>query len=376
MTKQFNPFETDWISPPGDTIADMLEELGWTQADFALRMGYSEKHVNQLIKGKAPITAETAFKLERVLGSSVSFWLKRETTYREKLIREIEEETCSKWGDWLEQLPVKELMDSGSITKRRYDSKNKPNLVRDLLRFLGVASPDEWNNFCVKMDSHFRRTREEQSNTQAIAVWLRLGEKKAAHLQVSSYNKSKFKKNLDEIRKLTVLPPEEFQQKLCALCVDAGVTLVLVPAIKNAHVSGVARWLSPQRPLIQLSLYGKANDRFWFTFFHEAAHILLHDKKQIFLDDLTGTESTKTIEREANDWARDFLIPPKDYEEQQKFLVDEGKITHFAENLGIHAGIVVGRLQYDEKLDYRSQLNRLKSRFDTDKEGNLISKQG
>lgn len=374
MAKQFNPFETDWISPPGDTIADMLEERGWTQADFALRMGYSEKHVNQLIKGKAPITPETAFKLERVLGSSVSFWLKREATYREKLIREIEEETCSQWIDWLDKLPVKDLMNAGCISKRRYDNKNKPSLVRDLLSFFGVASPEEWERFYLKMDSHFRRTRENQSNMQAIAAWLRLGERRASNIQGSSYSKSKFKKNLAEIRQLTVLPPEEFQQQLYALCADAGVTLVLVPAIKNAHVSGVARWLSPQRPLIQLSLYGKANDRFWFTFFHEAAHILLHDKKQIFLDDLRGTESTKTIEREANDWARDFLIPPDDYEEQRRFLADEGAITYFAEKMGIHAGIVVGRLQYDEQLDYR-QLNYLKCRFDTDEEGNLISKQ-
>ena len=74
------------------------------------------------------------------------------------------------------------------------------------------------------------------------------------------------------------------------LLLEAGVLLVLVPAIPRAHVSGVARWLSPVRPLIQLSLYGKTNDKFWFSFFHEAAHILLHasskeDKKSIFLDD-------------------------------------------------------------------------------------------
>lgn len=85
MTEVLQTFTPDWISPPGETIAELIEEREWTQLDLANRLGYSKKHVNQLICGKAPITAETATKLESVLGSSVSFWLRREAQYRAKL---------------------------------------------------------------------------------------------------------------------------------------------------------------------------------------------------------------------------------------------------------------------------------------------------
>ena len=85
MTEMIHPFTPDWISPPGDTIADLLEERDWTQAQFAERLGYTTKHVSQLVNGKAPITEETAIKLERVLGSTTGFWLNREAQYREQL---------------------------------------------------------------------------------------------------------------------------------------------------------------------------------------------------------------------------------------------------------------------------------------------------
>jgi len=77
MTDLNAPFAPDWVSPPGDTIADVLEERGWTQAELARRLGYTEKHVSRLINGKAVITEDTASRLECVLGSTAGFWLRK-----------------------------------------------------------------------------------------------------------------------------------------------------------------------------------------------------------------------------------------------------------------------------------------------------------
>ncbi|NET07844.1 MAG: HigA family addiction module antidote protein [Merismopedia sp. SIO2A8] len=87
MTKPIRPFIPDWVSPPGDTIADLLEERNWTQAQLAERLGYTTKHINQLINGKAPIGDKTAIKLELVLGSTAGFWLNREAQYRAQLAK-------------------------------------------------------------------------------------------------------------------------------------------------------------------------------------------------------------------------------------------------------------------------------------------------
>ena len=109
--------------------------------------------------------------------------------------------------------------------------------------------------------------------------------------------------------------------------------------------------------MIQLSLYGKLNDRFWFSFFHEAAHLLLHasnkeEKSSIFLDDLGATYADDPKEHEANEWARDWLIPPEDAQ-ALRWLNRKEEIIDFADRLNIHPGIVVGRLQHEGIIDYR-----------------------
>lgn len=363
MTDTNAPFAPDWVSPPGDTILDLIEERGWTQAELADRLGYSRKHVNQLVKGTASLTEDAAVRLDRVLGGSVSFWLTREAQYRARCARREAKDRYAGWVSWLDNLPVRELMNAGAIPKRRIDSKSKPGLVEDCLRFFGIASPDEWQARCLTMEGAFRKSRVQKCDAGAISVWLRLGEKKAEGLHNRTYDSSFFEKSLYEIRSLTTKPPEEFEPYIRNLLDRAGVGFVLVPAIPRARVSGAARWLGRGHPLIQLSLYGKTNDRFWFTFFHEAAHILLHgeDRKAVWLDD-SGGGKIDTAETEADAWASDMLIPSC-YMAEICGLAGKASVLAFAKKINIHPGIVVGRLQHEKLLDYR-HMNDLKVRFE------------
>ena len=223
-------------------------------------------------------------------------------------------------------------------------------------RFYAAANIWGWN-------ATFAGVARNQCDIGAISAWLRLGEREAEKLNTRSYDRSGFEAALDEIRALTVEPPEVFEPRVRALLRRAGVGFVLVPAIPRARVSGVARWLSPQHPLIQLSLYGKTNDKFWFTFFHEAAHILLHagDKKSVWLDDAAAGQVTESAEREANAWAADKLIPPR-YVPDFVSLYDTASVYVFASKVGIHPGIVVGRLQHDRLIPFE-RMNDLKATF-------------
>jgi HTH-type transcriptional regulator / antitoxin HigA len=375
MVDTLQSFNPDWASPPGDTIADLLEERDWTQAQLAERLGYTTKHVSQLINGKAPVTEETALKLERVLGTSAASWLNREAQYRTQLAKLEEQSLLSAWVSWLDELPVKELMHQGIIPNCRLDAKNKPGVVKELLSFFGVASPDDWRTHYVGMNACFRKARPDQCDTGAISAWLRLGEMVAEQQShPCRYNKVKFQRVVKKIRDLTVLSPAEFMPQMQQLCREAGVVLVFVPSIPKAKTSGVARWLNAHKPLIQLSLYGKSNDKFWFNFFHEVAHVLLHDtpeqKKSIFLDDgIVGAVEESQQEAEANQWAREFLIPSK-YDAVLPSLKSKDAVAAFAKDLGIHPAIVVGRLQYEGAIpmnwmnDLKESLNLMPKQSD------------
>lgn len=367
MTNSGVPFRPDWVSPPGETILDLIEEREWSQAELAQRLGYTTKHLNQLIKGKAALTEDAALRLERVLGSTANFWLNREAKYREHLARIEAQERHKSWISWLDKLPMDELKKAEVIPNERITAKSKADLVEPLLRFFCVASPEQWEQrYNTGMELAFRRTRATQSDIGAISSWLRLGEIEAEKIDGPNYNRAKFEKALKSIRNLTTKPPEQFEPELRRLCLEAGVAFVLVPSIPKAHVSGVARWLNAHRPLIQLSLYGKTNDRFWFTFFHEAAHILLHsedsgEKKAIYLDDLNADNQDSKEEQEANQWAREFLIPTI-YNKQLPELRSNDSVISFAQAISIHPGIVVGRLQHDGII-LPSWLNGLKVSF-------------
>ncbi len=159
---------------------------------------------------------------------------------------------------------------------------------------------------------------------------------------------------------MTVQPPESFVSELKDRCAETGVVFTLVPELPRSRASGATMWLAPDRALIQLSLRYKTDDHLWFTFFHEAAHVLLHQKRIIFLE---GSGQSGKEEAEANRWAADFLIPPAEYETlKAKQVYSKDFIRSFATKLGISPGIVVGRLQHDQLLP-PTHCNGLKRRF-------------
>lgn len=368
MTDSYTTFTPDWIEKPGSTILDIIEERGWSQAELAKRLGYTEKHVSQLINGRIYISHEAARRLSRVLGSSVDFWLKLEANYQKELAR-LQPRFPEDWLSWVKGFPIEKLSKIQAINISSFSENNNPEICQALLNFFSVASPGQWRDYYGKLTASFRRTKEEKANDKSIATWLRLGEieiEKIDSTKFKKYNNKNLQNKLEELRSLTVLSQNEFIPRLVNILAEIGIRFVIVESIPGAHVSGVLRWLSPTKPFIQLSLYGKSNDKFWFNFFHEIGHLVLHSKnkdtRSIFLDDLSLTHDKDSFEIEANQWAKDLLIPCK-YNEKLKTLKTENDIIDFAHQIKLHPGIIVGRLQH-EKIIHYSKYNNLKINLD------------
>jgi HTH-type transcriptional regulator/antitoxin HigA len=193
-----------------------------------------------------------------------------------------------------------------------------------------------------------------------------VGELEAAAIECKAYNSDRFVRALRKARALTNEDPQVWQPQVTNALADAGVALVIVDTFEGARAHGATRWLSPHKALIQLSLRYHWEDVFWFSFFHEAAHILLHRKKGIFVDGLKLARSNALkddvrLEDEANRWAAHFLIPPE-YDDRLRSL-RRSEIPEFADELGIAPAIVVGRLQreglihFSESKKWKRQLH-------------------
>jgi HTH-type transcriptional regulator/antitoxin HigA len=331
------------LSPPGDTIQEHIDFIGMSQAELAERMGRPKEKINDIIKGREPITTATAFQLEKVLGIPASFWLNRENTYRKELYELDQQQVFENEIDWLREFPVNEMRKLGWLPH----TTQKHVLVDSLLKFFSVASRDEWKR--IYMDKEvsvaFRISLAHTQSPHAISAWLRKGEIQAEEIDISDFDKKKFKEALTDIKELAFLMPENFIQQLQRICATCGVALVFTPRLPKAPISGATRWYH-DKPIIQLSGRSKTNDHFWFTFFHEAAHIFLHGKKDIFLENVEGTEIDHEKEEEANAFAEKTLLTEN---ELHKIIstgpLTENRIQEFAKEFRTPTGVIVGRLQ-------------------------------
>lgn len=329
-----------------------------SQADLASRLERPKKLVNEIVQGKAAITADTAIQLERVLGLKAQFWLNLELNYREALARQRDREALGREVDWLNTLPLNSLLDKGLVTKHR----DPIDQLRAVLEFFGCASPSAVDTYCADLQVSFRKSTNIDSDPMATAVWLRHGEILGHEIDCKPYDKAKFRDALQKIRLLTPKEPQQFYPDARRLCSECGVAFVIVPEIPGCRANGAARWLSKDKAIIQLSLRYNWSDIFWFSFFHEAGHILLHNKKKaVFLDEEYAEDAD---EQEANGFAAEQLIPITAWVGfRQRRAFGREPVERFAEEQGIHPGIVVGRLQHEGLIRHGHVLNHVKTRF-------------
>ena len=223
-----------------------------------------------------------------------------------------------------------------------------------MLRFFGVGSPGSWENIYLHQELKvaFRISLAHTKEPHAISAWLRKGELQAQAITCQSYSEKAFKAALPMIKKIMATHPADWFQQLKQLCADAGVKVVYTPCINKAPINGCTRWLN-DTPLIQLSGRHKRNDIFWFTFFHEAGHILLHGKKDIFLESEEDMINNKAQEQEADDFAETWTFSRK---EEQEFLksgiITEDNIIQCAHRYSTHPALIVGRLQRNQLMSY------------------------
>lgn len=357
MATAANQFQPDYAVPPGWILEERLDVHGMSQAEFARRCGRSAKLISEIIAGKAPLEPETAIQFEKVLGVDASLWLSIESDYQLHRAREADARNAAEAVAWSKSFPINDLVKRGCFPK----PASPVDAVSKLLGFFGVGSLDAWNSQYAVAKVAYRHSPAFQSDEVALATWLRLGELDAEGQQCPDFNESIFKHSLKEIRALTREPVERSIPRTRELCNQAGVALALVPPLAKTALSGAAWWISPRKAVIQLSARHKSDDHLWFSFFHEAAHILLHSKKSVFVDDKSRDGNEE--EAEADSWACNTLVPEKAWRE---FIAtrprSERAVIEFADHQGIAPGIIVGMLQHNGLLAW-THLNGLKRRL-------------
>jgi HTH-type transcriptional regulator / antitoxin HigA len=353
-------FQPNWFSKPGDTLSALMNRRELSPTTLAQRMGHDAALVRGLLAGAVAIDDKIAVLLSRSVGGSPAFWIARQAQFDQNLDRTARAVPADEVRSWLRLLPIKEMVEAGWIAA----SPEPDAVAKSSLSYFDVIDPDEWRQRYTAFENvfSFKTSPSFESKLGALSAWLRQGEIQAAAIPCTTWDADRFRAGLSNIRVLTkAKDPAYFVPRLRTMCAELGVAVVFVRSPSGCRASGATRFLSSERAMLILSFRHLSDDHFWFTFFHEAGHLLLHGEESTFVDGEVADQTEKELE--ANAFSAGVLVPIEKVGELMNLRPRSQDVIRFAVSIGVSPGIIVGQLQHFGVIG-PSQLNRLKRRYD------------
>jgi len=346
----------DWFSPPGATIHAVMKSRAVCLDDLSEFLGWERGDTKQLVDGFRSIDDEIAYKLSEFFGGSKGFWLKRQSDFDSDLRRCMDAIDHEQANQLVARLPISDMRKFGWIPQ-------KGSKLQSVLQFFDVQGLAHWKRRYAAQASAvaFRQSETLAINLDSTLVWLRQAERKAYEVRTADWNKKLLVELLPELRTLVKKKkPASFFPELQRICARAGVALVYVPTPKGCRASGATQFLSASKALIVMSFRYRSDDHFWFTFFHEIGHLVLHDERALFVED----ESSVTMreEQEANAFSRNVLLSDEQYAEMLEVSGNAKSIIKFAVKANLAPGVIVGQMQHADIIR-KNQMNSLKRRY-------------
>lgn len=357
--------ETTVAFHPGYYVKEYLSETGMNQHELAKRLNTTEKTVSELVNGKIDLNNNLINGLSLVLGTSKSLWENLDKAYqRDKL--KIREQNMLKKERAIESEIDYSYWEKMNLVKSTRITNER---INELRKYLKVSSLKvlENKNFLVQYKTAVKNVTDK--NIINSNAWIQTALNIGVSREVDSINLTYLKKSLRDIRDMTTEEPKLFMPKLRCIFKKSGIVFVILPNLKNCGVNGAVKWLGKDKVLLALNDRRKYADVFWFALFHEIKHVFQKKTAHMIvsIDNMTDVASNlklSKLEDEADDFAKNELINKNDYHQfVNNHDFSDSAIQNFATRIGIHPGIVVGRLQRERLIPYH-YLNQLKVKYE------------
>ena len=346
---------------PGYYIADIIEDMEISQAEFATRMGTTAKTLSQLLNGQVGISNDLAKKLSVMTGTSINLWQNLQNEYDKKIIEIQQSKDFEEQKSIAKEIDYKYFVEVAGLPPTKDMKERVVNLCKALmisdLRIL--LKPD----FLVNCrSSSLNKTEKNIINSKA---WVQVAVNIAKDKETKAFNAAKLKDYLPELREMTVKKPDEFLSRMNDIFAECGVAFVMLPHLKNSGINGAVKWIKADKVMLAMNDRGLDADKFWFSLFHEIRHVLQQKVKTVFISSTIEemVDLDRKLEMDADEFARNYLIPLKAYKRfsPNKYTSD-AEIIAFAESIGVHPGIVAGRLQHDHIIE-QNRCSKLKEKY-------------
>ncbi|MGI6787235.1 MAG: HigA family addiction module antitoxin [Acholeplasmataceae bacterium] len=335
---------------PGDTLLEAIQDRNITQKELAIRTGYTEKHISTVISGQKSISAEFAKSLEYALNISASFWRNLQTNYDLEVVDFNEKHNITEQERKIarEIKPTIELL----IGKSLKADKGLES-VYTIRKLLGVSN---LNSIINLNPAQYRAQFTKNTSDYVIYTWQYLIEEKVQNQTNNILDVRKLKDNLNQIKEIMHQDSVQHISLIRKILNDCGILFTVEKHGKNTPINGLTTRTKTNQVMIALTIRGKFVDVFWFTLFHEIAHVINGD----YLKKPEVWEKDSLIENRANKFASDTLIDPKKY---LRFVktgnFNDYAIEIFARENGVLKTIVYGRLMHDKIIPWNNNLREI-----------------
>ena len=327
---------------PGIYIKESLEAMEMTSKEFSARTGISERTLSAIINGNGDITFDVAYKLALYFDNSIDYWTGLQNQYNIYCLEISKKQAMEEEWNLIKTSIKKYLLDYKYIDI----DDDKETIINKCRNLVGVNSL-----LLLKKQDSFVCLKEQHTQNENDCFfqnfWLALALKEARKKNGISFNKKLLIESISEIRSMTLEEPSIFLPRLNDILDRCGISFVLLPYLSKSNIYGATKWFSKDNVMLAVSNRGGKADLFWFTLFHEISHVLMEHRRETLLNMKNNEDA------EADEMAADLLISKKDW----KLYIDSknfGKdgIKAFANEIGIHPSIVLGRLHKEKILPY------------------------
>jgi HTH-type transcriptional regulator / antitoxin HigA len=329
------------VFPPGEFLKEELEARNWSQSEFAEIIGRPVRLVNEIVAGKKSITPETAKQLSASLGTSAEFWMNLESQYQLSKVRQ-NDDLIRRKASLHERFPAREMYRRGWVDA----SDDIDVLEQQFKNFYELSSIEEEPAL-----AHAAKKTSYEGVTPLQWAWLYRVKHIASSYVIRNYSRDLLSAALPNLQALLSAPEEV--RHVPKILSEAGVRFVVVEALPGSKIDGACLWLNDTQPVIAMSVRLDRIDNFWFVLRHEIEHLLREHgtESRLKLDEEISDSSNASQdkeEQEANLAAAEFAVSHAELMNYMMrvnpFFFSKENVLGFSGRLGIHPGVVVGRL--------------------------------
>lgn len=342
---------------PGLGLKSELAARGIKQNDLSAEIGILPSQLNEVLKGKRPITPELALLVGAALNVDPEHYVQLQALYNLNQAR-IDKSNREKIQNIKDLERIKSLI---PLSYFRKQGELKGDLSQDIKHITKIHGFSNLNDLVESMSSgtglhvHFRKSSKLSEHKSTIQSWIRYIGYLSESDNLPPFNFDCQHNLMNSLKK--VFLGKDVIKNLTKVLNTNGISFIVKDKPDKAPIDGAAIW-HKGRPVIAVTLRYKRFDNLIFTVYHEIGHVFRHlkdDKDASFVDSLEDVkDATATKEEEANEFARNALIAEDEWNKfvNSHSLFSDRDMTILAKKLEIPAVSVWGRLCYEQRISY------------------------